>query len=289
MLTSTIADAKNFIHARLCYQLFITPLHFPLEKQYRHFASRACEYFDEQCSESIHQSLPSHHVIHRFAQPDNPQAKKILIAHGWMSRAAYMVRLTHKLHQEGYEVYAPDFPAHGEAKGFQLPWTNAVLVLKDIINQYGPFHAVIGHSFGGSMLLNMLNLAGQLPEWRLKNTPERFILIASPTRMRSPVYRLARRFKLSGSGLQRLRDVIYQQTGIDPRLIRLQNFLAQGQKIPFLCIHGENDLSVSPNESIIFCRDYDYGELKLLPQATHVSVLMDERVEQLVNEFIKCG
>ncbi|WP_058502970.1 alpha/beta hydrolase [Legionella israelensis] len=286
MMLTTITEARNFLHAQLCYQLFITPLHLPVEKQYRHFASRACEYFEDKRSEAIHQQYPRHHIIHHFAQAHRPQAKKILIAHGWMSRAAYMIRLTHTLHQQGYDVYIPDFPAHGEAKGFQLPWTDAVLILKNIINQFGPFYAVIGHSFGGSMLLNTLNLAGQLPDWQLKYTPERFILIASPTRMRSPVHRLARRFKLNGAGFQCLRDVIYQQADIDPRLVRLQNFLVQGRTIPFLCIHGEKDLTVHPKESIIFCRNYHHGELKMLKDATHVSVLLDERVEQHASEFL---
>lgn len=74
----------------------------------------------------------------------------------------------------------------------QLPWTDAVAILRDTINQYGPFYAVIGHSFGGSMLLNTLNVSGQLPDWQLKYKPECAILIASPTQMRSPVNRIAK-------------------------------------------------------------------------------------------------
>lgn len=56
-----------------------------------------------------------------------------------MSRAAYMVRLIRLLHKEGYEVYAIDFPAHGEAKGIQLPWTDAIAIIKETINQFGIF------------------------------------------------------------------------------------------------------------------------------------------------------
>jgi len=290
MLTDTIAEARNFLHARFCYQLFITPLHLPLERKYREFAERACEYFEDKRSQAIHHHIPRHFIIHHFSQPQNPKAKKILITHGWMSRAAYMVRLTNYLHQLGYDVYVPDFPAHGEARGFQLPWTDAVAVLNHIINQYGPFYAVIGHSFGGSMLLNTINLSGQnrhYPHLKLNSLPESAVLIASPTRMRSPVHRLARRFKLNGAGYQRLRNVIYQQAAIDPKKVRLQQFLAQKKEIPFLCLHGTDDQTVHPKESIIFCRDYPHGKLSMLPDATHVSVLMDERIENQIGSFLE--
>ena len=155
MVTNNFADMKDFLHAQFCYQLIITPMHLPVPKQYRIFARRACEYLDNERSELLHFETPRHHVVHRFSQIGNPHAKKVLIAHGWMSRAAYMARLIRALHKQGYDVYALDFPAHGEAKGAQLPWTDAVAILHQIINQSGPFYAVIGHSFGGSMLLRI--------------------------------------------------------------------------------------------------------------------------------------
>jgi alpha-beta hydrolase superfamily lysophospholipase len=286
MMINSLAYIRDFLHAQLCYQLFITPLHFPIEKKYRDFAKMACEYIEGKRSEVIHQETPRHHVIHRFKQAKNPDAKKILISHGWMSRAAYMVRLIKYLHQQGYDVYALDFPAHGEAKGFQLLWTDAVAILKETINQHGPFHGVVGHSFGGSMLLSTLNIAGQLPDWQLNYKPERVVLIASPTQMRSPINTIARRFKLSSQGYLQLRQLIRQQAEIDLKLIHLRHFLSQTADIPFLCIHGEQDITVNPKESIIFCREYKKAHLSLLPDADHVSVLMDKRVEHLVCNFL---
>ncbi len=286
MLMNAISEARDFLQAQLCYQMFITPLQLPVEKKYREFAHRACDYFEEKRSEAIHAKFPRHYILHRFAQEGKPNAKKILIAHGWMSRAAYMVRLTHFLHQQGYDVFVLDFPAHGEARGFRLLWTEAVCILKDILNQHGPFYAVIGHSFGGSMLLSTLNLAGQLPDWTLYSPPEKVVLLASPTRMRTPVHSLAKRFKLSGSGYQILRNVIYQQAAIDPRLIRLQKFIEQENKTPFLCIHGDSDTTVDLKESLIFCEKYPHAQLEVLPKGTHISMLMDESVEQIIGEFM---
>lgn len=285
MITNTLSEFKDFLHAQLCYQLFITPIHLPIEKEYREFARQACDFFIANRTRVIHADIPRHHVIHQFEQPNNPNAKKVLITHGWLSRAAYMMRLVNALHKQGYEIYALDFPAHGEAKGIQLTWTDAVSILKHTMNDLGPFHAVIGHSFGGSMLLNTLNLASQFPEWQLNTNPERVVMLASPTRMRIPVGKMAKRFNLSGRGYSLLRELFYQNAITDLKNLDFRRF-ASHAKIPFLCIHGEKDDSIMPIESTLFCQHYPCASLELLPDADHISVLFDERVENRVCQFL---
>lgn len=287
MINSSLVHIRDIVHAQLCYQALITPIFLPLEKEYRDIAKLACEFIESIRTEAIHQSSPRHHVLHRFIPAKNPKGKKILITHGWISRAAYMASLIQALYQLGYEVYALDFPAHGEAKGLQLPWTDAVVILKETLNQHGPFYAVIGHSFGGSMLLNTLNIAGQLPDWQLAHEPERAILIASTIHMRNPVTQLAKKFKLSAQGYLKLRHVMQQEARFDIKLTRLQHFITQSPNIPFLCIHGELDETINAKESIEFCNKYPNSQLCLLPDANHVSVLFDERVERRVCHFLE--
>ncbi|PJD95090.1 MAG: alpha/beta hydrolase [Legionella sp.] len=286
MMTNSNYALKDILHAQLCYQLFITPIHLPLEKKYRHFARMACEFIEAKRSHLIYEDEPRHYVLHHFMPSKKNNGKKILITHGWLSRAAYMVRLIHALYKEGYEIYALDFPAHGEAKGYQLPWTDATAVIHHALNNHGPFYAAIGHSFGGSMLLNTLNLAGQIPQWELKNPIEKAILIASPTQMRSPVNHLARKFKLSGHGYLYLRHLFREQTEIDPSLVRLRHFTTKEAQVNFLCIHGTDDRSISPKESIDFCKEYKQANLCLLQDANHISVLMDKRVEHEACRFL---
>jgi pimeloyl-ACP methyl ester carboxylesterase len=286
MMTNSLTSLKDLVHAQFCYQLFITPLPFTMEKKYRDFADMACEFVEGRETEVIHQEIPRHHVIHRFKPPHDHHAKKVLITHGWESRAAYMVCLIRALYKEGYDVYALDFPAHGDSKGLQLPWTDAAAIIRQILNEQGPFYAAIGHSFGGSMLLNTLNLAGQSVAWELHHQIERAVLIASPTQMRNPVTSLARKFKLNRPGYLYLRQLFHEQTHIDPALVNLRHFITQKPVIPFLCIHGENDASISPKESIAFCKEYKKSTLCLLEDANHLSVLMDKRVEHEVCQFL---
>ncbi|MBA2652832.1 MAG: alpha/beta fold hydrolase [Tatlockia sp.] len=288
MLANSITRMLHTLHAKLCYQFFITPIHLPIEKEYREFASKAVEFFLANRSRSYSLKTPRHHVIHHFEQKENALAPKILIAHGWMSRAAYMARLIRALHKQGFQVYAIDFPAHGEAKGMQLAWTDAVAILRQTMNNFGPFYGVIGHSFGGSMLLNTLNLASKFPEWQLNKEPEKVILLASPTRMRIPVTKLARRFRLSGKGFIHLKELFRQSTSTDIKHLDLRHYVKHS-KTPFLCIHGENDISIMPNESTLFCEQYPHASLVLLHGVDHVSVLIDERVEERVCQFLMPG
>lgn len=288
MITTTWTDVRDFFQAKLCYQFFITPLPIPLEKEYHDFARRGLEFLSLNRSEVIHCDTPRHHVIHHFFPKEGRPSKnkKILITHGWMSRAAYMTRTIRFLWEEGYEIYALDFPAHGESKGFQVTWLDSVTLLRQILNNFGPFYAVAGHSYGGSMLLNTLNLANQLDDWKITHLPQKAVLIASPINIRTPVTSIAKRFKLSNQGYLQFRNAIKQHSNSHLRYINFRNFIYFGQT-PVLCIHGKEDLTISPDESIKFCRRYPHSSLVLLPEVDHIGVLIDHRVEKIVSDFLQ--
>lgn len=285
MFVNILSDMRDQLQALFCYQLVITPLPLMIDKKYQKFAREACEFISTKRSNLITCASPRHYVIHHFAQAENPHAKKILITHGWMSRAAYMANLINALHQQGFEIYALDFPAHGEAPGWQLPWTDAARIIKETLNTMGPFYAAIGHSFGGSMILNALNLSTQLPEWELYSELERVVLLASPTCMRRPVADLARRLHMSGTSLIRLREIMSNRAHTDLGRLNYRYFINQ-HKTPLLCVHGKNDNSVHPRESILFCRSYPYGSLALLPEIDHTNILINECVTQRVCDFL---
>lgn len=287
MISESLIYLRDLLHAQLCYQYIITPVHLPIPQEYREFAHKACEYIEVKRSEVIHQNTPRHHVLHHFIPKNKANGKKILITHGWMSRAAYMARIIKVLHHHGYEIFALDFPAHGDAKGIQLIWTEAATIIKKTINQYGPFYGVIGHSYGGSMLLYTMNLSGQLPEWNINSQPERVILIASPVRVRTVINNVAKRFKLSGAAYLQLKRLFSQQTTLDLKRIHLNRFLSQSPDIPILCIHGKLDNTITTQESEFLCQHYEHASLSILPDADHVSILIDERIDKLIYEFLE--
>jgi pimeloyl-ACP methyl ester carboxylesterase len=135
------------------------------------------------------------------------------------------------------------------------------------------------------MLLNTLNLSGQLPEWQLDSVPERAVLLSAPTTMRTPVSKLASRLNLSAQALLLFRAAIRQHSETNIKHLNFRNFIQHG-RTPVLCIHGKDDHTIDPNESIVFCRRYPHASLVLIPGVDHVGVLIDKRVEDLICNFL---
>ncbi len=79
----------------------------------------------------------------------NPEAKKILIVHGFSSYAYKFDQYVLSLIKEGFEVIAFDAPGHGNSEGKRI---NALIyrdTLIQIENTMGPIYGMIAHSLGG--------------------------------------------------------------------------------------------------------------------------------------------
>lgn len=80
--------------------------------------------------------------------------KKVLFVHGWAGRSTQFFAFADKLLENGYMVISFDGPAHGNSTGKKTMMPEFIETIKEINNQYGPFEAAIGHSFGALSLLN---------------------------------------------------------------------------------------------------------------------------------------
>lgn len=75
--------------------------------------------------------------------------QKILLLPGWNSRASHFRNYIAQLTALGYSVIGLDPVGHGHSSG---NWTNLrqyLSVIQSVDREFGPFHTVIGHSFGG--------------------------------------------------------------------------------------------------------------------------------------------
>ena len=90
-------------------------------------------------------------------QPTTPNGKKLLLVHGWESRATQMYGLVPPLLELGYEVFALDMPGHGQSSG---RYSNAWLFTQTILlaqETFGEFDTVVAHSMGGGATSYALN------------------------------------------------------------------------------------------------------------------------------------
>ena len=80
----------------------------------------------------------------------------------------------------GYRVVSLDLPGHGHSSGRRLTMVSAVDAVRVVGEWFGPFAAIVGHSFGGAVAVNAV--AGSV-----KGIPplaaDRLVLIAAPSSM----------------------------------------------------------------------------------------------------------
>lgn len=103
---------------------------------------------------------------------------KILLCHGWRSKAADFRRMIKKFVAEGYQVEAIDMRAHGNSQGRHTAMPEFRDIIKNHIAKNGPYQTVIGHSIGAlasGIALSELGSAFQ---------PKHFFVIAAPPYIR---------------------------------------------------------------------------------------------------------
>ncbi|MEQ9468799.1 MAG: alpha/beta hydrolase [Ekhidna sp.] len=100
--------------------------------------------------------------------------RKVLLCHGWRSKAADFRRMINKLLSEGYQVEAIDMRAHGNSQGKHTAMPEFRDIIKNHIAKNGPYDSVIAHSIGAlasGIALSELGSAFQ---------PKHFYVIAAP-------------------------------------------------------------------------------------------------------------
>lgn len=100
---------------------------------------------------------------------------KILLSHGWNSKIADFRRMIDQLVAHGFVVEGVDMPAHGRSEGTRSALPEVRDILKAHWVKNGPYHAVVGYSFGG-IAAGMVQ--SELPDQL--QTKNLFILAAPP-------------------------------------------------------------------------------------------------------------
>ena len=97
--------------------------------------------------------------------------QKILLLPGWNSRASHFRNYIEQLSNLGYRVIGLDPVGHGHSSGKWTSLKQYLSTIESVNEHHGPFHAVIGHSFGGFCIPYSLH------HYRLA---DRAVLLATP-------------------------------------------------------------------------------------------------------------
>lgn len=162
--------------------------------------------------------------------------QKILLLPGWNSRASHFRNYIEQLSSLGYQVIGLDPVGHGHSSGKWASLRQYLSAIEMISKQHGPFHAVIGHSFGGFCIPYSLHHYGLATKAVLLASPVslEWLFDRFTTILQAPAsVRLQMRHRVE----QLLGENCWQEHRITEQASRLDH-------IPALIIHDADDPGV---------------------------------------------
>ena len=163
----------------------------------------------------------------------NPDAnKKILILHGFESRAYNFDRYITPLLEKGFGVVAMDGKAHGKSEGKTTTAPEYAAMIKVLEERLGKFYGFISHSFGGIALC--------LYQEENNNPAAKMVLIAPATETQSAIDLFSHFFGLGPTIKASIHDYIKKKSGKDISHYSI-NRIAPKLTNPILWIHDKDD------------------------------------------------
>ncbi len=204
----------------------------------------------------------------------------VLFLHGWSGRGTQVASFMPSLVESGYRVISFDGPAHGESSGKSTDIFKYSAILKAVIDQFGPWHAVITHSFGAMVFALTYDESMDF---------KKFIFIAPPATMRTPFNHFQNLLKLSADVSKNMQDRLSGEYGRDifDRVSVLQNI--RKVNLPILVIHDEDDAVVPISDSASISKASQRVKFIKTQKLGHMKVLYHSSIVQRVVAFFGTG
>lgn len=205
--------------------------------------------------------------------------KKILIMHGWESRASLMSDMARRLSSMGFQVIVLDAPKHGLSLGEK----SNVLTFADAIDQaiecLGPMDGTIAHSMGG--IASSVAIERGLPLGRL-------VLLSCPARMDFVLWASTSFMGLSNAVANRCIQKVESQVGRPAKELNVASLLASNQP-DVLLMHCKSDLEIPFSDMNYIHKHYPKAETMTLDGLGHRKIIRSPQVASIAGEFIRSG
>ncbi len=206
------------------------------------------------------------------------RTNKILILHGFESRAYNFDRYVQPLLKAGYGVYAMDAQAHGKSEGKTITVPEYVDMLRELEKQTGKFIGYMAHSFGG--------LAISLYKEQERDHLSKIVLIAPATETSSAINLFVRFFRLSSAMKEGINDYILKKSGKTTDYYSVKRAMLQIAN-PVLWIHDEDD-DITPIEDIkpLLDKQPENIEFMITHGLGHRKIYKDNNVVKKIISFL---
>jgi pimeloyl-ACP methyl ester carboxylesterase len=204
--------------------------------------------------------------------------RRVLLMHGFEGRASNLVAFAAGLRDLGMTAVAFDNFGHGDSQGDRATIVDVAGAVRAVAGEYGPFHAIVAHSFGGLCAYyavrhgveveRMVTIGavcdfGYLPEWFSA--------------------RLSLRPGITGDLRRRSEEFFRPETDIWERFSA--TYRAEQWKIPLLVIHDENDKEIAVAQGRKIAAGYQRAEYLETKGLGHRRILRDPGVVSAALEF----
>jgi esterase/lipase len=212
---------------------------------------------------------------------NHPQAKKVLILHGFGSAAHKFEDYATLLVAKGFEVLAFDAPAHGNSEG---DTTNAIEyseMIKQVMEKFGPIEHFIAHSFGGISLSLALEQVSHT-----ENTKIAFIAPATETT--SAVDGAFKMLKLKDETVRdEFEKIIVKLTGKNVAWFSMSRAM-HNIKASILWVHDEDD-DITPWADALKVKQDNHPNIKFVvtKELGHNKIYHDDGVKKQVIDFMQ--
>ncbi len=203
--------------------------------------------------------------------------KKVLLAHGWSGRGTQLYNIADKILENRMMVISLDAPAHGASSGKITNMLEYQETLKFIDQKYGPFHAAIGHSWGGMTLL--MAVANKLRTKKL-------VSIGADDKIPDVLLSFVKKFELKPVIAEKIKKLYDKRLNSD-----IDNFSssrsAEKIEIPTLVIHDTEDRFVPVSSALRIRQNLKKGTILITHGLGHHKIFKNPVVIQKIINFIK--
>ncbi|MER8431443.1 alpha/beta hydrolase [Mesorhizobium caraganae] len=222
-------------------------------------------------------------MVHEFRpEPSRASAGTVLVIHGWRSRTEYMRALIEGFRNADYRVASLDLPGHGQSLGRRLNMVNAVEAVRVAGDWFGPFKAIVGHSFGGAVAANAIagSINGIQPV-----AAERLVLVAAPSSLPAIFADFSRMLNVGPRSQVSMANQVKRLSGRPLNEFTGDRQLAEAP-VPTLVIHAPDDREVPADHARRYAGAGSHVRLHWADGLGHRRILADKGVVERAVGFV---
>lgn len=222
-------------------------------------------------------------AAHRFAPIGEPNGQTLLAVHGWGSRIDYMQGLVWGLRQAGATVVGLDLPGHGRSTGRYLTVPLAVEAIDAAWRQFGPFDAVVGHSFGG--FVSAMSAAGP-EDWMRRRTPGKLVLIGSPVAAEHVFSQFSGHMGFTRKVTRAMDEEVQRIAGQPIAFFSAGRMLVAKPDLPVLVLHAEDDKEVPARAASLYAEAGPHVRVEWLNGLGHRRIVNSPETIDAITRFL---